>query len=64
MNEHDFMTVMKYLGRDGKIHFIVKDKFDIPNMIERLDYMDYLKKLLTKNGEMVKHFYTKEMVKF
>ena len=64
MNDYNFATVMKYLGRDGKIHFIVKDKFEISDMLERLDYMEYLKNILEENGEMKKHFYTKELVNF
>ena len=33
------VTIMKYQAKDGKYYFIVKDKFDIADEVERLDYM-------------------------
>lgn len=55
---------MKYQAKDGKYYFIVKDKFDIADEVERLDYMMKLKDEMLKSGEMKKHLWTKETVLF
>lgn len=59
MKKDYFATIMKYVGRDGKIHFVVEDSDDYPDIIESNCYMDYLKNQLLENGEMAKHIYTK-----
>lgn len=64
MKENNFATIMKYLGRDGKVHFIVEDKFQTFDMVDRHCHMENLKYILIENGEMIKHFYTKEVVQF
>ena len=58
------VTIMKYQAKDGKYYFIVKDKFDIADEVERLDYMMKLKDEMLKSGEMKKHLWTKETVLF
>lgn len=58
------VTVMKYLGADDNYYFIVLDKFDIADEIERFDYMIFLKYKMLKSGEMKKHLWTKQTVLF
>ncbi len=58
------VTIMKYQAKDDKYYFIVKDKFDIADEIERLDYMNTLRDEMLKSGEMKKHLWTKETVLF
>lgn len=58
------VTIMKYQAKDGKYYFIVKDKFDIADEVERLDYMMRLKDEMLASGEMKKHLWTKETVLF
>lgn len=58
------VTIMKYLGSDEKYHFIVLDKFDITDEVERLDYMNSLKNKMLKTGKMKKHLWTKSTVLF
>ncbi len=58
------VTIMKYLGSDEKYHFIVLDKFDIADEVERLDYMNSLKNKMLKTGKMKKHLWTKSTVLF
>mgnify|MGYP006977111485 CR=1 FL=1 len=58
------VTIMKYQAKDGKYYFIVKDKFDITDEAERLDYMLKLKNEMLASGEMKKHLWTKETVLF
>jgi hypothetical protein len=58
------VTIMKYQAKDGKYHFIVKDKFDIADDVERLDYMNNLRDEMLESGVMKKHLWTKETVLF
>ncbi len=58
------VTIMKYLGSDEKYHFIVLDKFDIADEVERLDHMNHLKNEMLKSGKMKKHLWTKSTVLF
>lgn len=61
-SETKTITVMKYFGNDNNYHFLVLDKFDITDELERLDYMNYLKETMLKSGEMKKHLWTKQTV--
>lgn len=63
-NNTKSVTIMKYQAKDGKYHFIVKDKFDIADEAERLAYMNSLRDEMLKSGEMKKHLWTKETVLF
>lgn len=58
------VTIMKYLGSDSHYHFIVLDRFDIDDEVERLDYMNFLKCKMLKSGEMKKHLWTKTTLLF
>ena len=58
------VTIMKYLGNDDDYHFLVLDKFNITDDLERLDYMNYLKDTMLKSGKMKKHLWTKQTVLF
>lgn len=58
------ITIMKYFGSDNNYHFLVLDKFDITDKLERLDYMNYLKETMLKSGKMKKHLWTKQTVLF
>lgn len=58
------VTIMKYQGKDGGYYFIVKDKFDIADEVERLDAMNRLRDEMLESGEMVRHLWTKETVLF
>ncbi len=58
------ITIMKYFGNDNNYHFLVLDKFDITDELERLDYMNYLKETMLKSGKMKKHLWTKQTVLF
>lgn len=58
------VTIMKYQAKDGSYQFIVKDKFDIEDEVERLDYMNKLRDEMLESGEMKKHLWTKETVLF
>ncbi len=58
------VTIMKYLGSDNNYHFIVLDKFDIADEVERFDYMNFLKCKMLKSGEMKKHLWTKQTILF
>lgn len=58
------VTIMKYLGNDNDYHFLVLDKFNITDEVERLDYMNYLKDEMLKSGKMKKHLWTKTTVLF
>lgn len=59
MKKDYFATIMKYVGRDGEVHFIVEDINDYPDIFDSNAYMDYLKSLMLENGEMKEHIYTK-----
>ncbi len=63
-NDVKTVTVMKYLGSDNDYHFIVLDKFNIADEVERLDYMNSLKDQMLESGEMKKHLWTKTTVLF
>ena len=63
-NDVHSITIMKYQGKDGKYYFIVKDKFDIPDEVERLDVMNKLRDEMLASGEMKRHLWTKETVLF
>lgn len=58
------VTIMKYQAEDGSYQFIVKDKFDIEDEVERLDFMNNLRDEMLKSGEMKKHLWTKETILF
>lgn len=58
------VTIMKYLGSDDDYHFIVLDRFNIEDEVERLDYMNFLKCEMLKSGEMKRHLWTKQTVLF
>lgn len=58
------VTIMKYFGNDNNYHFLVLDKFDITDEIERVDYMNYLKETMLESGKMKKHLWTKSTVLF
>lgn len=58
------VTIMKYLGSDEKYHFIVLDKFDIADEVERLDHMNNLKNEMLESGKMKKHLWTKSTILF
>lgn len=58
-NKVHSVTIMKYLGSDKKYHFEVIDRFDIPDEVDRLDYMNFLKIKMLKSGKMKKHLWTK-----
>jgi 5-formaminoimidazole-4-carboxamide-1-beta-D-ribofuranosyl 5'-monophosphate synthetase len=58
------VTIMKYQAKDDKYYFIVKDKFDITDEVERLDYMNSLKDEMLASGEMKKFLWIKETVLF
>ena len=58
------ITIMKYQGSDGKYYFIVKDKFDVADEVERLEAMNALRDKMLASGEMKKHLWTKETVLF
>ena len=58
------VTIMKYQAKDGKYYFIVKDKFDIADEVERLDAMNALRDEMLASGDMIKHLWTKETVLF
>jgi hypothetical protein len=58
------VTIMKYQGKDDKYHFVVKDKFDIADEVERLDAMNKLRDEMLASGEMKKHLWSKETVLF
>lgn len=58
------VTIMKYEDRDGKYHFMVKDKFDIADEVERLDTMNKIRDEMLEAGEMKRHLWTKETVLF
>jgi len=58
------VTIMKYQARDGRYYFIVKDKFDIADEVERLDAMNKLRDEMLATGEMAKFLWTKETVLF
>lgn len=66
MNEEKVhsVTIMKYQAPDGKYHFVVKDKFDIADEVERLDAMNKLRDEMLESGEMKRHLWTKETVLF
>lgn len=53
------VTIMKYLGKDDDYHFLVLDKFNIADEVERLDYMNTLMNQMLESGEMKKHLWTK-----
>ena len=46
------VTIMKYLGNDNDCHFLVLDKFNIADEVERLEYMNYLKEKMLKSGKI------------
>lgn len=58
------VTIMKYLGNDDDYHFLVLDKFNIADEVERLDYMNYLRDKMLKSGKMKKHLWTKTTILF
>ncbi len=58
------ITIMKYFGNDNNYHFVVLDRFDIDDEIERLDYMNFIKCKMLKSGEMKKHLWTKQTILF
>ena len=58
------VTIMKYQGVDDKYYFIVKDKFDITDEVERFDYMNSLRDEMLASGEMKKFLWIKETVLF
>ncbi len=53
------VTIMKYLGADGRYYFEVLDKFDVEDEVERLDCMNFLKEKMIESGKMKKHLWTK-----
>ena len=55
---------MKYQRKDGGYDWVVKDKFDVADEVERLDVMNKLRDKMLKSGEMKKHLWTKETVLF
>ena len=63
-DEAKSVTIMKYLGDDDDYHFVVLDKFNISDEVERLDYMNYLKDTMLKSGKMKKHLWTKTTILF
>ena len=58
------VTIMKYEGSNGKYYFIVKDKFDIADDVERLTAMNELRDEMLESGEMKRHLWTKETILF
>jgi hypothetical protein len=58
------VMIMKYQGKDDKYYFIVKDKFDIADSVERLDAINKLRDEMLASGKMKKHLWTKETVLF
>ncbi len=58
------VAVMKYQARDGSYRFIVKDKYDFPDELDRLDYLNDLRNEMLKNGKMLRFLWTKETVLF
>ena len=63
-NDTATVTIMKYQAKDGTYHFIVKDKFDIADEVERLDFMNDLRDKMLESGEMKQHLWTKSTVLF
>jgi hypothetical protein len=63
-NNTKSVTIMKYQAKDGSYKFIVKDKFDIADEVERLGAMNNLRDEMLTSGEMKRHLWTKETVLF
>lgn len=55
---------MKYQGPDGEYHFIVKDKFDIPDEVERLDFMLKSRDEMLESGDMKKFLWCNDTILF
>ena len=64
MEDAKSVTIMKYQGKDDKYYFVVKDKFDVADEIERLDAMMNLRDEMLGSGEMKKFLWIKETVLF
>lgn len=64
MEDAKSVTIMKYQDRDEKYHFIVKDKFDVADEIERLGAMMNLRDEMLGACEMKRFLWIKETVLF
>lgn len=53
------ITVMKYLGADGKYHFVIVDDLKFPSLEDRLNYLSKVEYDLWANGEIIKHIWTR-----
>ena len=58
------VTIMKYEANEGLYKFVVRDKFDIPDEVKRLEFMNNLRDDMLVSGEMKRHLWTKETILF